>query len=279
MSYNIFYQDFGESIFPSVTGPKLPNELHPLGVLLKGVNEASTTAQLQKVVDNYVNYRSKSKGEKVGKGATIAALFSEFKGLKHFTWKFKTELECDNCGETFIRTFDSDPLITIPSSSLIENLGYCSSSIKNSLESYLTKCPNDGDERLLQKFIITSPDYYCCILEYAEDISNGFLSPESIPSLKIDECIDFNNFTFKLAAIIYFQALHYTTHVKKINHPKFLPNSSSEWFYHDGVKYSMHLGKLTQGLLFQNTPSLNINVNNNLLKPYILIYKIVPSNI
>jgi len=62
--YFLFYRDFGEEIFPEIIGPKLPNEMHPLGVLILGMNSAQSIAQIQKEVDKYVTYRAKYKKEK-----------------------------------------------------------------------------------------------------------------------------------------------------------------------------------------------------------------------
>ena len=128
VSYFIFYHEFQESIFPILLGPTLPGEVHPLGILLQEIHNAPSINVLQKAVDNFVSYRSKAKNEKPGKGAAISALFSEFKSLSYFTWKFKTTYKCD-CGENYLRTFESEPLISLPSSMMIQNAGSCKLSI------------------------------------------------------------------------------------------------------------------------------------------------------
>ena len=43
IAYFILYNDFQDSIIPTIVGPKSPNELHPFGMLLKGIHNASTT--------------------------------------------------------------------------------------------------------------------------------------------------------------------------------------------------------------------------------------------
>lgn len=51
LAYHTFYYDYSEGIFPILNGPKLPGELPPLRVLLKGIHEATTLQNLQKSVD------------------------------------------------------------------------------------------------------------------------------------------------------------------------------------------------------------------------------------
>ena len=48
VAYHIFFYDFNDSIFPSLSGPRLPNELHPLGMLLREIDEAKGIKNLQK---------------------------------------------------------------------------------------------------------------------------------------------------------------------------------------------------------------------------------------
>ena len=113
------------------------------------------------------------------------------------------------------------------------------------------------------------------MLEYAEDIQRGHLKTDVITKIKIDELLSFENISFELASIIYFQGMHYTTHIKGINHPKFLPVRDERWFYHDGFKPGFIDGSFTKGLLFENNPKLEIDVSTDQLKPYILIYKVI----
>jgi len=54
-----------------------------------------------------------------------------------------------------------------------------------------------------------------------------------------------------------------------------MPNYSSKWFYHDGMKDGSIKEKFVQGLLFENEPRLEVDLLNNQLKPYILIYRVV----
>ena len=42
LAYFVFFNEHGESIFPKIEGPHLPDEIHPLGVLLKSINESLT---------------------------------------------------------------------------------------------------------------------------------------------------------------------------------------------------------------------------------------------
>jgi len=129
----------------------------------------------------------------------------------------------------------------------------------------------------LEKRVINIPDYYCCILEYAEDFSRGKLEVVKFPVLKIEEDFECENMSFELKGIVYFQHLHYTAHVKGIYHPKLFPNKNFGWFYHDGIKDGIFEGKTVKGLLFENTPEYEIDIRNSQLKPYILIYKVYKS--
>jgi len=61
----------------------LPDEVHPLGVLLQGIQGAKTLPHIQKCVDNNIQYRAKHLKEKIGKGGPISALFSEFKNMRY----------------------------------------------------------------------------------------------------------------------------------------------------------------------------------------------------
>ena len=275
LAFHIFYKDFADTIFPPLLGPKLPNELHPVGTLLKEMNDAPTLPLLQKTIDNYILYRSKSKGEKPGKGGPIATLFTEFKGVTQFTWKFETQFKCNQCGESFSRTFDSDPIHVISSSSLLNLSGQVSLSIRESLGDYMASCPKEGKENLMRKTILFYPNYYCCLLDYSEDLQRGYIQNQEIPSIKIEESLEVNDYQFSLAAIIYFKELHYTTHIKGIYHPKFMPIENPRWFFHDGAKVSTYSGKIITGLLFENVPNLNVDVVNDRLLPHILIYRVV----
>lgn len=275
VSYHVFFYEFKDAIFPSISGPKLQGELHPFAILLQDINNAFTTPMLQKAIDNYINYRSKSKGEKPGKGAPISTLFYELNGLPQFTWKFKIAFNCDVCGSNNIRELTSEPLIVIPTSSLLMNSGICSLAIQNSLDNHSIICPKKCKELIAEKSVDFCPSYYSCVLDYGEDLAQGIIDSDSIPNIFIDEEFKFKNLSFSLVSIVYFQGMHYTTHVKGIWHPKFQPDRCPKWYYHDGIKDSMHLGKITKGLLFENDPVLNINLKKDAVKPYILIYKVI----
>lgn len=185
---------------------------------------------------------------------------------------------CPNCEEEIVREVTSDLLISIPTSSLLENSGSCTNSINDSLGDYVSRCSVHDNEVQVKKTITTISNYYCCVLEYAEDSSNGFIQAEKLPNIIIDDLIEVNNFHFELAGIIYFKSLHYTCHVRGVQHPKFLPIKSARWFYHDGMKESINLGKFAKGLLFENDPNLNVDIVNDPLKPYVLIYRIILEN-
>jgi len=51
--YHIFFYECGDSFFPTLIGPSLPNEIHPLGILMHDMNDSSTLFALQKSVDKY----------------------------------------------------------------------------------------------------------------------------------------------------------------------------------------------------------------------------------
>jgi len=74
------------------------------------------------------------------------------------------------------------------------------------------------------------------MLEFAEDLQRGHVEADSLPKIKIDKLFCFENISFKLASIIYFQGMHYTTHIRGIKHPRFLPARDEKWFYYDGFK-------------------------------------------
>ena len=273
LAYHIFYYDYSESIFPNVTGPKLPGELHPLGVLLTGIEEATNLQSLQKVIDNYGVYRAQNLKEKPGKGGDIFSLFGELRNLSHFQWVFSITEVCE-CGQNS-RIANSDPLITISTSSLIEVFGSCSEAIKLSLSDYYGTCFKDNKQTKIQKTIKKIPNYYCCNLDYAENLQKGLIEKSLLPKIIIEEYFAFEDMTFELSSIIYFQALHYTLHVKGVSHPIFFPNRDYRWFYHDGVRDSMQSGSWGKGFLFENHPNFQIDLSGQDLKPYILVYKIL----
>ena len=91
-------------MFPPMTGPVLPDEIHPLGVLLKEIDKAKTLSNVQKAVDKYVNYRAKYHKEKVGKGGPISTFFLEFKNMIYFTWAFDVNFVCCRCNKEIKRS-------------------------------------------------------------------------------------------------------------------------------------------------------------------------------
>ena len=148
------------------------------------MDEATSLSTLQKAVDKYIAYRSQSLKEKPGKGGHINSLFSELKNLPQFTWSFNLKFICDHDDTPIIRTFESEPLFTISAFSLRESDGHCSNAIKLSLDSYTGHCPQDNKQVLVEKIINKVPRYYCCMLEYAEDIQRGHLKTDVITKNK-----------------------------------------------------------------------------------------------
>jgi len=274
IAYHIFYYDFAEDIFPPIEGPKLPDEVHPLGVLLKDMNGASNLTIFQKSIDKYVNYRSRYLKEKAGEGGVLTVLFMQLKGLLQFTWRFKINFTCEACTMSSVKNYDSAPLFTISLATLQNDNGITSDVIKSSLRHYLGQCPLDYQYTIVKKEIIDIPNYYCCVLEYAEDIQLDYTKINPLSEISIEEQFEFENITFSLAGIIYFQGMHYTCHVKGISHPKFLPLRNTHWFYHDGIKSSSNYNKYFKGLLFENEPKFQYNILRDELKPYILIYRV-----
>ena len=136
LAYHLFYYEFGDLIFPPIIGPKLPNELHPLGNTLIKIDNANNVVSLQKAVYNYVLYRSCSKNEKPGKGAAIFSLFSDFQNLPQFTWKFPLQSFCSDCKTISQRNFTTEPVFTITTFLLESVSGICSLAIKETLSNY-----------------------------------------------------------------------------------------------------------------------------------------------
>ena len=159
---------------------------------------------------------------------------------------------------------------------MVANSGSCTDAIIESLKDYTIICALDKKEILSQRTVIDTPQYYCCSLEYAEDAMMGKLPLEN---LTIEDAIIIDEMSFELIAIIYFQGLHYTIHFRGAFHPTLFPNTSSEWFYHDGMRDGYLNGKFVKGFIFHNTPTLNYDLMNSHLKPYILIYKVTPLKI
>jgi len=139
VAYFVFFNDFSEDIFPPIQGLKLPDEIHPLGVLLRDVDEADSLSMLQKGVDKYVTYRSQSLKEKSGKVGHIYSLFSELKNLPHFIWNCSLTFMCNHSNSPIIRNFDSEPIFTISTASLNQSDGFCSSTRRYTLGSYLNE--------------------------------------------------------------------------------------------------------------------------------------------
>ena len=278
LAYHIFYYDFTESIFPTITGPALPGELHPLSILLKEMNNASNLQAIQNAIDNYGAYRHKTLKEKTGKGGDIFSLFADLKDSVKFRWTLIANETCE-CGFNKVRTVMSNPLFTITSALLFSNCGSCSESIKATLSDFNGICPKDKKETSVTKILKEIPQYYCCNLEYTEDLQTGLLQKGSLSDIMIDEYIEYGDIKFDLAAIIYFQELHYTIHLKGIYHPNLLTTIRNEkWFYHDGLKASLHHGSWQKGLLFESNPKLQVEISKDYLKPYILVYRITLNN-
>jgi len=194
--------------------------------------------------------------------------------MPQFVWSFDVNYKCDTCDYENMEKVNSDVLFAIPSSNIINFSGLISDAIKASLSGYVGQCPNYHSETIVEKSVSKIPNYYCCTLEYAEDIQKGSLNIDLISEITLEESFKFDNILFNLAAIIYFQKMHYTAHVKGIRHPKFLPKREIKWFYHDGYKTSCDKGTFIKGLLFESQPKFNVNLCIDELKPYILIYKV-----
>jgi len=272
VAYFIFYHDFGEAIFPNLKGPNLPDELHPLGTLLQGIHTSVALQGVQKAVNNYIAYRMKIFREKVGKGGAISTLFSEFNNLPQFTWNFQTHYAC-NCNHVSNQNFDSFPLFSIPMGLLNEFSGICTNVIKSTLSSYVGNCSQDYQEVFIEKVIKKIPNYYICTLDYAEDLQKSN-KVQPFPQLYIDKEFTLENISFSLAALVYFQQMHYTVYVKGMMHPILQPTKDDRWFYHDGAKSAFHHNSYVQGLLFESGPKLSLNLMEEGMKPYILVYRI-----
>jgi len=275
VAYHIFFYDFSDTIFPPLTGPHLPDDLHPFGSLMKGIDEAKTLQTLQKAVDNYSVYRTRVFKEKIGKGADIFSLFTELKDMPQFIWYFSLNFFCNKCKNTNVKEIKSNVLFTITTSSLINSSGSISLAIQSSVSNYIGQCPKYHEATIIEKIITKIPNYYCCVLEYAEELQKGDLSIEALAQITIDDSFDFNNINFSLAGMINFQDLHYTAYVKGISHPKLLPKRVEKWFYHDGIKTTWSKETISKGLLFESFPILKVDLRTEKLKPYILIYRVV----
>jgi hypothetical protein len=223
VAYMLFFHELKDATFPILNGPSLPNEIHPLGVLLKGIDESLTIAQIQKHIDGFVSYRSRGFKEKAGSGAPISSLFAQLKDLPPFTWSFTSAIACDSCNHASVRTFDSEPFFTISTSSLTNSGGFCTEAIKLSLEDYVTECLIDKTVIKVHKTITKVPNYYCCVLEYAEDLSRGFVKADKLPPITIEDNFITGSLKMTLVAIVYFQGLHYTVHTYGCQHPKLMP--------------------------------------------------------
>jgi len=73
-----------------------------------------------------------------------------------------------------------------------------------------------------------------------------------MPKVVIEESFQFKNIDFELVAIIYFQKMHYTLHLKGVSYPLFLSNRHHNRLYHDDMKNILHNGTWEKGLLFEN---------------------------
>jgi len=253
----------------------LPNEIHPIGMPVHDSYNSSTLTALQKCLDKYISFRSRHLKEKPGNGGPISSLFNEFKSNPNFVWSFSTQLSCEICKYTFERNYDSSPLNEISWNSLFTCNGSSTEVIKGTLRDYLGQCPQDYYPTIIYKKINNAARYYCCCFDYAEDLQKGSLEKQVLNKIIIEENFDYENYTFDLVSIIYFQQMHYTTHIKGVYHPKFYPIRDPRWFYHDGMKIGENNGSLTKGILFENSPNWEFDLSSDdELKPYILIYRV-----
>ena len=157
-------------IFPIHFWAKLPDEFHPLGVLIMGMNIASNISLLQKEIDNFATHRAHSRKKKLGSGGPISSLFFEVKDTPHFLWKFTGEIFCDYCNHISKRIIESGSLFSITTQVLSDYSSCCTSAIKHSMSDYRIVCPIDGKDITMKKSIDLILNYYCCTLDYAEDL-------------------------------------------------------------------------------------------------------------
>jgi len=143
------------------------------------------------------------------------------------------------------------------------------------LGDYVGQCPKDYRPSVVYKKINQASKYYSCCFDYAEDLQNRKIEGETFFKISIDENFVYKDCIFELASIVYFQGMHYTTHIKGVYHPKFRPQRDERWFYHDGMKLGTNNGSYTKGLLFESQPSLEFDLMKDELKPYILIYRVI----
>ena len=57
----------------------------------------------------------------------------------------------------------------------------------------------------------------------------------------------------ELYAILYFQSVYYTVHVKGIKHASLFRLENNRWFYHDELKVGYY-NNYVKELIFENTP-------------------------
>jgi len=165
-------------------------------------------------------------------------------------------------------------LFVISLSSFQEVVGLCSVAIKNSLDDYMGQCSKDYSLIKINKSINKIPNYYCCALEYVEDLQVGKITTDSMPIISIDEEFTFQNIKFMLYGTIYFQGLHYTAHVKGISHPKLLFKREDDWFYHDWMKPCLNGTQFSKDLLFESTLKFQTNLSSDEMKLSLLVYRI-----
>ena len=126
---------------------------------------------------------------------------------------------------------------------------------------------------MVSKSIIEQSRYVCCVLDYAEDLMAGMIEPEDVPNLKIQEDIDIKGVKLSLVSVIYFQEMHYNMHIKAAQHPKFLHEKRNVWYFHDGKGNGTYKNKFVSGLLYEDSPKLEVDSCNDNLRPYVLVYR------
>ena len=131
-----------------------------------------------------------------------------------FTWKFSLVSKCPNCSLPSQRSYESNPFFVISTDSLQKHSGLCSDVIRKSLKDYIKTCSIHKREIVGEKIITSASNYYCCVLDYAEELMRGTLKIEDFPNLVIDSNFVIDNLSLELEAIVYFQEMHYTVHVR-----------------------------------------------------------------
>ena len=232
---------------------------------IDAINNGENIAFIQQQIRNFALYRQIKHKEKIGELHSIVPLFTELNDVPYFYFSINDVKDC-TCGQSISRVFNLGPLISITTANMKTAKGNTSNALRSVLKGFKSSCSNCNVSINTRRKVQQFPKFLFLLLEICDEYENLEQRKKfkDFASIKLSQTLKLEKSSFSLTSICYFQRKHYSVHIRRVSHPELKGLESEQWSYHDGG--------LNNGCILQSNPSLNFDVNNNELLPYILLY-------